>query len=81
MHLFHLLLVPQIAVSCGFIYPSSLADKHFCPKWKKDRVTEECISKSIQRGSVRENVYGVGSVSFIYGLICKKPLFYKRYCV
>lgn len=34
MHLFRLLLMPQIAVSCGFIYPSSLADKHFCPKWK-----------------------------------------------
>lgn len=25
------------AVSCGFINPSSLADKHFCPTWKRGK--------------------------------------------
>lgn len=37
MNLFGLLLMLQIAVSWGFIYPSSHTDKHLCPMWKKER--------------------------------------------
>ena len=37
MHVFGLLLTPQIAVSYGFMFTGSLADKCFCPKWERER--------------------------------------------
>lgn len=70
MHVFGLLLTPQIAVSYGFMFASSLADKCFCPKWERERkeMQRNAFSESMQRRSVRENVSDGGSMSSIYEL-------------
>lgn len=66
MHVFGFLLTPQIAVSYGFMFSGSLADKCFCPKWERERteMQRNAFSESMQRRSVRENVSD-GSMSSI----------------
>ena len=55
MHLFGWLLMPQAAVSYGFRYSISLADKPPCLKCKTERTeVQRRDSKNIQRGSIKE---------------------------